>query len=66
MIFKTSLPRSDICDHSDPYIAIKETITVEGANDRGKHNRSITLKNNAAFTSSVSKVNGTLIDNAEI
>ena len=24
------MPRSDLCDYSDAYIVIKETITVEG------------------------------------
>ena len=41
------------------------TITAEGANDRDKHNRSLILKNNAPFIYCVSKINGTLVDNAE-
>ena len=63
--FKTSMLRSDICDYSDAYIVVKETITAEGANDRDKHNRSLILKNNAPFIYCVSKINGTLVDNAE-
>ena len=62
--FKTDR-RSDICDYSDACIVIKGTITVEGANDRHKHNRNLILKNNAPFISCVSKIKGTLIDNAE-
>ena len=65
MRFKRSILRSDICDYSDNYIVIKGTITVEGANDRDKHNRSLILQNNAQFISCVSKINGILIDNAE-
>ena len=26
--FKTSMPRSDLCDFSDEYIVVKETITI--------------------------------------
>ena len=63
--FKTSMPRSDICNYSDAYIVIKRTIAVEGANDIDEHSRSLILKNNAPFISFVSKINGTLIDNAE-
>ena len=32
IIIKTSLLRSDLCDYSDAYIAVKERITVEGDN----------------------------------
>ena len=56
---------SDICDYSDAYIVIKGTITVGVANDRDKHDRILILKNNAPFVSCVSKINGTLIGNAE-
>ena len=57
--------RSDICDYSYAYIVIKRTITVQGANDRDKHNRSLILKNNDQFISCVSKINGNLHDNAK-
>ena len=63
--FKTSMLRSDICNYSDAYIVIKRTIAVEGANDIDEHSRSLILKNTAPFISFVSKINGTLIDNAE-
>ena len=53
------MPRLDTCNYSDAYIAVKGTITIEGANDRGKHNRSLILKNNAPFISCISKINGT-------
>ena len=32
--FKTSMLRSDLCDYSDAYIAVKGDITIEGANNR--------------------------------
>ena len=57
--------RSDICDYFDAYIVVKESITVGGTNDKGKHNRSLILKNNAPFTSSIQKICRTLIENAE-
>ena len=57
--------RSDISDYSDAYIVAKGIITVEGTNDRDKHNKNLILKSNAAFISCASKINGTLIDNAE-
>ena len=57
--------RSDLCDYCDAYIAIKRTITDEGANYVDKHNRGLILMNNALFISCVSNINGTLIENAE-
>ena len=63
--FKTSMLRSNICDYSDAYISVIGTITVEGANGRDKHKRSLIFKNNAPFISCVSKISGTLIENAE-
>ena len=63
--FKTPMLRSDLCDYNDAYIVVKGTITVEGAENRDKHNRNLVLKNNAPFISYISKINNTLIDNAE-
>ena len=63
--FKTSMIRSELCDYSDAYIVVKGTITVEGAENIDKHNRNLLLKNNAPFISCISKINNTLIDNAE-
>ena len=57
--------RSNICNYFDAYIFIKGTISVEGANDGDKHNRSLILKNNALSICHVLKINGTFIDNAE-
>ena len=63
--FKTSMLRSDLCDYSDAYIVVKGTITVEGAENRYKYNKNLVLKNNLPFTYCISKINNTLIDNAE-
>ena len=57
--------QSDLCDYSDAYIVIEGTITVQEAEDRDNYNRNLVLQNNAPFTSSISKINNTLIDNAE-
>ena len=65
MRFKTSMLRSDLCDYSDAYIVVKGTITVTKPNSV-VYNKKIALKNNAPFVSCISKVNNTLIDNAEV
>ena len=58
---------SDLCDYSDTYTAVKGTIVVKRENGRviDGWNRNLTLKNNAPFTNSISKINNFLIDNAE-
>ena len=57
--------QSDLSYYSDVYIVVKETITVERANDKDKYNTNFVLKNNAPFIPCISKINNTLIDNAE-
>ena len=56
---------SDVCDFSDAYIVVKGTITVTGTNNRSRKNRFLAFKNNAPFISCISKVNNSLIDDAE-
>ena len=53
---------SDFFDYSDAYIAVKERITVEEDKTR---NKKLTFKINAPFTSCISKINNTFIENAE-
>ena len=62
--FKTSMLRSDLCDYSDAHIVVKGTITVTDP-DNDAYDKKLTLKNNAPFVSCISKINNTLIDNAE-
>ena len=57
--------RSDLCGYSDAYIVVEGTIIVEGINDANQRNRKLTFKNNVPFRSCISKINNTLIDNAE-
>ena len=62
--FKSSMLRSDLCDLSDAYIVVKGTITVADSNNDA-HDKRLVLKNNAPFTSCISKINNTLIHNVE-
>ena len=62
---KTSMLRSDLCDYSDAYIAVKGDITLEGDNDANKRNKNLAFKNNAPFVNCISKINGIKFDNAE-
>ena len=65
--FKTSVLRSDLCDHSDAYIASTGRIDRldAAANENDKAQKNIVFKNDVPFRSYVSKINSTLIDNAE-
>ena len=62
--FKTSMLRSDLCNFSDAYIVLKRTITVTRPGSI-MYDKKFSLKNNAPFTSCISKINNTLIDNVE-
>ena len=65
--FKTSMLRSDFCDYSDAYIVVKETIDflALAANENDKAEKNVAFKNNAPFRSCISKINSTLIGNAD-
>ena len=52
--------RSNLCDYSNAYIAVKGRINVEGDNDKTR-NKKLIFKNNAPFRS----CNSTFIDNAK-
>ena len=62
--FKTSMLRSDLCDYGDAYIVVKGNITVTNP-DNDAYDKKLAFKNNAPFTSFISNINNTLIDNAE-
>ena len=57
--------RSDLCDYSDAYIVVKGKKSVEGDDVDKKGNKSLTFKDNTPFTSCISKINNTFINNAE-
>ena len=67
--FIKSMLKSSLCDYSDAYILVKGNITVnnsaaDGA-AAGNTNEKLIFKNCAPFTSYISKINNTQIDNAE-
>ena len=59
--------RSDLCDYSDAYIVVKRTIDLlaGAANEIDKTEKVVSFKNNAPFRSCISKINSTLMNNAE-
>ena len=60
--------RSDLRDFSDAYIVIKGTIFLTKTDGRSfieVRNRFIAFKNNAPFSSCISKINNVLTDNAQ-
>ena len=62
--------RSNLCDYSDAYILVKDTITVNGAvngaeNEITRRNRPLILKSNAPFVSCITRINGELIEDAD-
>ena len=65
--FKTSLLRSDLCDYSNAYIVVKGTIDLlaTNPNENDQAQKNVAFKNTAPFRSRISKINSTLIDNAE-
>ena len=69
--FKTTMLRSNLCDHADAYILVEGTITITGAgaNDAAKQlderNKGVIFKNCAPFTKCISRINDTDIDNAQ-
>ena len=65
--------RSNLCDYCDAYILVKGKIvvTAPGVNNnvnniRDKRNRPVILKNNAPFVSCITRINGELIEDADI
>ena len=62
--FKTSMLQSDLCYFSDTYIIVKGTFTVTNPN-QNVYDKKLAFKNNARFVSCISRINNTLIDNAE-
>ena len=58
--------KSILCDYSDAYILVKETISVAAvAEGGGNNNKEEVFKNCASFTDCISEINNALIDNAK-
>ena len=62
--FKTSMLRSSLCNYSDGYILVKETITVAPATAGAPNNanKKIIFKNFVSFTKCISRINSTNVD----
>ena len=56
--------KSDLCDFNEAYIIVTGKITVTNPNNNA-YDKKLALKSNAPFFSCISKINNTLIDNAE-
>ena len=67
--FKTSMIRSNLCDYSDVYILVKETIGVPNTATEGaavnNTNKEVVFKNCVPFTNCITKINDTHLENAE-
>ena len=65
--FKTAMLRSSLCDYSDAYILVKGNIAVNNTAGAAANNtnKKVIFKNCAPFTSCISKINNTQIDNAK-
>ena len=57
--------RSDLRDYNDEYIVVKGKITVKRPNNADEYDQKLAFKNNTPFNSCITKMNNTLIDNAE-
>ena len=62
---KTSILRSNLCDHSNVYLLVSGTVTVTAlAAAGGNNNMQVAFNNFAPFTDCISEINNTQIDNA--
>ena len=69
--FKTTMLKSSLCDCSDANILVKGKITITGAGadaaakQADERDKGVAFKNCASFTSCISEMNNTQIDNAK-
>ena len=58
--------RSSLCDYSDAYILVTRTVTIVNAaaadTDANNTNKKVVFKNCTPFTSCISRINNTQID----
>ena len=65
------LPRSSLCDYSDPYILVKGSILIapragdNANNNNNNNNNKVASKNCVLFTDCISEISHTQIDNAK-
>ena len=69
IVFKTSMLRTSLCDYNDVYILVKGTITVANAAaaraDANNANKKVIFNICSPFTSCISRINNTKIDNSQ-
>ena len=71
IIFRTTMPKSSLCDYSDAYILVKGRITITGEGDNAdarhanERNKGVVFKTCAPFTNCKSEINNAEIDNAK-
>ena len=69
--FKTTMLRSSVYDYSDAYMLVKGKRTITGAGDDAaaiqadERDKGVAFKNCASFTSCLSEINNTQIDNSK-
>ena len=66
---KTTMLKSSLCDYSDAYILIKETITVNNTAaayaDANNTNKKVIFKNCSPFISAITEIKNTQTDNCK-
>ena len=66
--FKTSITRSYLCDYSDAYIHVNETIEIKNRTARGaasnNRNKGVTVKDCAQFINGIIRINNAQVDDA--
>ena len=69
--FITSILKSSLCDHSDPYILVKGSITITEieadatAREGDERKKEVIFRNYAPLTNCISKMNNAQVDNAK-
>ena len=67
--FKTSMLKPSLCDYSDAYMLVAETISVENIAAQGadayNNTKKVVFKNYDPFTDCISEINNIQVDNAK-
>ena len=70
--FKTTMPRSNLCNYANAYILVKGTITITSVGDNdavkrlNERNKGVIFKNCAPITKCIIRINNIEIDNAQV
>ena len=54
--------RSNLSDHNDAYIVLKQRASVTGTDNTNRRDKNQNFKNNVIFRSYITKINNTFID----